>query len=186
MKPIVAFILFKLLNFIFLRKSNFTKYLDSLTDDELKEELDKLYSKYKSVKDYYAMELGNVDDRKKLLDRAKNGIGRLYERRKTRSRLSKVNTILKEISLISIFDHELAKVYIHHVECATSHINYYGLRREADANHLATSFKKSVDLITSSQTKEDNAPRLEKVLERLHRFYSLTNELGEYMDENLI
>lgn len=154
--------------------------------EELKEELDKLYTKYKPIKDYYTMELGDVEDRKKLLDRAKKGIERLYERRKTRSRLSKVNNILKEITLISIFDHELADVYIHHVECATSHINYFGLRRDADANHLATSFKKAVDLITSSQTKEDNGPRLEKVLERLHRFYALVNELREYMDENLV
>ena len=169
-----------------MRKTSFTKFLDSLTEEELKEELDKLYTKYKSIKDYYAMELGNVEDRKKLLEKAKKSIERLYERRKTRSRLSKVNNILKEISLISIFDHELADVYIHHVECATSHINYFGLRREADANHLATSFKKSVDLITSSQTKEENGPRLEKVLDKLHRFYALTNELGEYLDENLV
>jgi len=157
-----------------------------MSEEELKEELDKLYTKYKPVKEYYTMELGEVDDRKKLLDRAKKGIERLYERRKTRSRLSKVNNILKEISLISIFDHELADVYIHHVESATSHINYYGLKRDADANHLASSFMKAVDLITSSQTKEDNGPRLEKVMEKLHRFYALSSELGEYFDENLV
>ena len=169
-----------------MRKTSFTKFLDSLSEEELREEMDKLYTKYKSIKEYYTMELGDVEDRKKLLDRAKKSIGRLYERRKTRSRLSKVNTILKEISMISIFDHELAEVFLHHVECATSHINYYGLRRDADANHLATSFKKAVDLVTSSQTKDDNGPRLEKVLDRLHRFYALTNELGEYLDENLV
>ena len=157
-----------------------------MSDEELREELDKLYTKYKPIKEYYTMELGNVDDRKKLLDRAKNTIGRLYERRKARSRLSKVNTILKDISLISIFDHELAEVYIHHVESATSHIDYYGLRKDADANHLAASFKKAVDLVTSSLTKEDNGPRLEKVLEKLQRYYALANELGEYLDENLV
>lgn len=132
------------------------------------------------------MELGEETDRKKLLDRAKKGIGRLYERRKTRSRLSKVNNILKDIALISIFDHELADVYIHHVECAARHIDYYGLRRDADANHLATSFKKAVDLVTSSQTKDQNGPRLEKALAMLHSYYALSHELGEYIDENLI
>ena len=156
-----------------------------MNEDELREELDKLYSRYRDIKNYYTMELGEKDDRKKLLDKAKNSIERLYERRKTRSRLSKVNAILKDISSISIFDHELADVYIHHVECATDHINYYGLRREADANHLASSFRKSVDLILRSQTQEDNVPRLEKCLERLHRFYALVNELGEYLDSQL-
>ena len=156
-----------------------------MNEEELREELDKLYSRYRDIKNYYTMELGEKDDRKKLLDKAKNSIERLYERRKTRSRLSKVNTLLKDISSISIFDHELADVYIHHVECATDHINYYGLRREADANHLASSFRKSVDLILRSQTQEDNVPRLEKCLERLHRFYALVNELGEYLDAQL-
>jgi len=169
-----------------LRKTSFTKFLQSLDEDELRAELDKLYSKYKSVKEYYIMELGGEADRKKLLDKAKNSIERLYERRKTRSRLSKVNAILKDIAAISIFDHELADVYIHHVECATSHINYYGLRRDADANHLATSFKKAVDLVTSSQTKEQNAPRLEHCLDQLHEFYWLISELGYYLDENLV
>lgn len=169
-----------------MRKTNFTKFLASLDEDELKAELDKLYSKYKPIKDYYTMELGDVEDRKKLLDRAKKSIGKLYERRKTRSRLSKVNNILKEISLISIFDHELADVYIHHVECATSHINFYGLRRDADANHLVTSFKKAVDLVTSSQTKEDNGPRLEEVIDGLRGYYYLENVLNSYMVENMI
>ena len=168
-----------------MRKTAFTKFINSLNEDELREELDKLYSRYRDIKNYYTMELGEKDDRKKLLDKAKNSIERLYERRKTRSRLSKVNAILKDISSISIFDHELADVYIHHVECATDHINYYGLRREADANHLASSFRKSVDLILRSQTQEDNVPRLEKCLERLHRFYALVNELGEYLDSQL-
>ncbi len=169
-----------------MRKTSFTKFLDSLTEEELKDELDKLYTKYKPIKDYYTMELGAVVDRKKLLDRAKKGIERLYERRKTRSRISKVNNILKEMSIISIFDHELADVYIHHVECATDHINYFGLKREADGNHLMASFKKAVDLITSSQTKKDNGPRLEKLLDRLHRFYALNRDLRSYLDENLI
>ena len=168
-----------------MRKTEFTKFINSLNEDELREELDKLYSRYRDIKNYYTMELGGIEDRKKLLEKAKKSIERLYERRKTRSRLSKVNAILKEISAISIFDHELADVYIYHVECATDHINYFGLRRDADASHLATSFKKSVDLIIRSQTKEENAPRLEKCVERLHRFFALRSELDNYLDEHL-
>lgn len=157
-----------------------------MNEEELREELDKLYTKYKPIKEYYNMELGTTDDRKKLLDRAKNAISKLYVRRKTRSRLSKVNAILKDISLISIFDHELADVYLHHAEAATNHINYYGLLRDADGNHLINSFKKSVDLVTSSQTAEDNGPRLESIVDKLHYFYGLNKELKEYMHENLI
>jgi len=169
-----------------LRKSNFTKYVNSLTEEELRAELDKIYTKYKPIKEYYTMELGDEADRKKLLTKAKKSISKLYERRKTRSRLSKVNTILKEISLISIFDHELADVYIHHVEEATEHANYFGLWRDADANHLLKSFREAVNLVTSSQTKEDNEPRLDSIIAKLHRFTYLVNEMYEYMEDELI
>jgi len=169
-----------------LRKTNFTKFINSLDEEELREELDKLYTKYKSIKEFYTMELGSDDDRKKLLTKAKNGIGKLYERFRTRSRLSKTNNILKEFEVISIFDHELADLYIHHVECAAQHINYYGWGRDADLNHLAKSFKKAVDLVTASQSKDQYAPRLEKVIDNLHNMRWFVDGLAIYMDDNLI
>ena len=169
-----------------MRKTNFTKFINSLTDEELREEMDKLFTKYKSIKEYYSMELGSDEDRKKLLDKAKNGIGKLYERFRTRSRLTKVNNILKDISAISIFDHELADVYIHHVEAATDHLNYYGWARDAEYNHLEKSFFKAVDLVTSSQSKDQFEERLIEVLNKLAKYTYFVDELEIYFDDNLV
>jgi hypothetical protein len=169
-----------------LRKTNFTKFINSLTDEELREEMDKLFTKYKSIKEYYSMELGSDEDRKKLLDKSKNGIGKLYERFRTRSRLTKVNNILKDISAISIFDHELADVYIHHVEVATDHLNYYGWARDAEYNHLEKSFFKAVDLVTSSQSRDQFEGRLNDVLNKLKNYTNFVDELEIYFDDNLV
>jgi hypothetical protein len=169
-----------------LRKTNFTKFIDSLTEEELREEMDKLFTKYKSVKEYYSMELGSDDDRKKLLDKAKNGIGKLYEKFRARSRLTKINNILKEISAISIFDHELADVYIHHVEAATNHLIYFGWARDADYNHLEKSFFKAVDLVTSSQSKDQFDDRLKDILNKLNKYTYFVDELEIYYDDNLV
>jgi len=169
-----------------LRKTNFIKFINSLTEDELREEMDKLFTKYKPIKAYYTMELGSDDDRKKLLDKAKNSIGKLYERWRTRSRLSKVNNILKEISAISIFDHELADVYMHHVEVATIHLSYYGWSKDADFNHLEKSFFRAVDLVTSSQSKDQFENRFTAVLYKLRRYTYFVDELQIYYDDNLI
>jgi len=168
-----------------LRKTNFTKFINSLTDEELRGEMDKLYTKYKPIKEYYTMELGSDDDRKKLLDKAKNGIIKLYERFRTRSRITKVNNILKGISAISIFDHELADVYITHVEAATYHLNYFGWAKDADYNHLEKSFFKSVDLVTSSQSKDQFEGRLLEILQRLSKHRNFVSELQIYYDDNL-
>lgn len=169
-----------------MRKTNFTKFINSLTEEELREEMDKLFTKYKPVKEYYSMELGSDDDRKKLLDRAKNGIGKLYEKFRTRSRLTKVNSILKELSAISIFDYELADVYIHHIEAATNHLNYYGWARDADYNHLEKSFFKAVDLVTSSQSKDQFDDRFKDVLSKLKNYTHFVDELEIYYEDNLV
>lgn len=169
-----------------MRKTNFIKFIDSLSDEELREEMDKLFTKYKSIKEYYTMELGSDDDRKKLLDKAKNGISKLYEKFRTRSRLTKVNTILKDISSISIFDHELADVYITHVEVATNHLNYFGWARDADYNHLEKSFFKAVDLVTSSQSQDQFDGRLKDVLKKLQKYTYFVDELEIYYDDNLV
>jgi hypothetical protein len=168
-----------------LRKSNFTKFIDSLSDEELREEMDKLFTKYKSIKEYYTMELGSEDDRKKLLDKAKNGIRKLYEKFRTRSRLTKVNNILKDMSAISIFDHELADVYITHVEAATNHLNYFGWARDADYNHLEKSFFRAVDLVTSSQSQDQLGGRLKDILKKLQKYTYFVDELEIYYDDNL-
>lgn len=169
-----------------MRKTDFTKFTNSLTEDELREELDKLYTKYKPIKEYYTMELGSAADRKKLLDKAKNSIGKLYERLRTRSRLSKVNTILKEIGMISIFDHELADVYLHHAEAVTQHLNYFGWVKDADLVHLEKSFKAAVDLVTSSQTRDQYETRLRDIIDSLHNFSYFVDELEIYLDDNLV
>lgn len=169
-----------------MRKTNFTKFVNSLSEEELREELDKLYTKYKPIKEYYTMELGSDDDRKKLLDKAKNGIDKLYERFRTRSRLTKVNNILKNISMISIFDHELADVYINHVEAATHHLLYFGWAREADFNHLEKSWNKAIDLVTSSQSKDQFDDRLQSVLKQLKNYRTFVLDLEVYYDDNLV
>lgn len=169
-----------------MRKTNFTKFINSLSEDELREEMDKLFTKYKPIKEYYTMELGSDDDRKKLLDKAKKGIIKLYERFRTRSRITKVNNILKDISAISIFDHELADVYMTHVEAATYHLNYFSWAKDADYNHLEKSFFRTVDLVTSSQSKDQFESRLQEVLSRLQKHKYFVTELEIYYDDNLL
>lgn len=168
-----------------MRKTKFVKFLNELDVEELKEELTKLYGKSTFVKNYYAMELGDVDDRKALFDKAKKKISNLYSRRKTRSRISKVNTLLKDIAAISIFEHELADLYLHHAEVAADHINYYGWPRDPDLNHLKTSFEKAVDHISSSQSKDTYQDRVEEVIEKLYEYDFFMSMLSDYKKDNL-
>ncbi len=157
-----------------------------MDEDELRKELEMLYSRYKDIKAYYNMELGSIEDRKKLIDSAKKKITNLYKKRKARSRISKTNTILQDITQISIFDHELVGVYIHYLECASDNIYYYGMRNEAQGKQVYRNFTTAVDLVISSQTQSKNIPKLQSVIRKLTDHYTLWSELSTYYDENLI
>ena len=90
------------------------------------------------------------------------------------------------MDLISIFDHELAGLYIHHAEEATSHINYYGWTKDAAFNHLVKSYKVAVDLVTTSQSQDQYLDRLLEIIRKLHAHSYVQDELQMYFDENLV
>ncbi|MEE9438732.1 MAG: DUF6155 family protein [Saprospiraceae bacterium] len=168
-----------------MRKTTFTKFINSLSEEELKSELDKIYTKYKSVKEFYTMELGESKDRMLLLDKAKKKIAKLYDRRRARSRVSKTNVIIKEMVTISIFDHELADVYLTHAEVAAIHVRDYRNPKDAEVNTLVKSFKTSINLALSSGSFEDFRPRFEKIFESLYGFYWIVEEL-EFIYDDMI
>lgn len=153
--------------------------------EELQAELSKMYAKSKFVKHYYTMELGDESDRKAIFDKAKKKIESLYKRRKTRSRISKVNAILKDTAAVSIFEHEMADLYLFHAEIATDHLNYFGWPKDPDLNHLKNSFEKAVDLISSSQTKLSYQERVENVIDNLDEYGYIMQLLLDYKNENL-
>jgi len=162
-----------------MRKAVFTKFLDSLTQDELKEELNKLYTKYAEVKNFYTMELGTDSDRKNIFDKAKKKITTLYNRYRAKARVSKSKEILKGLESISIFDHELADAYLHHAESAVEHLVYYDRYRNADLNVIVFSFTKAVNLIAVSKTYVQFEDRLDKIIHSLHHIPFLQQELDK-------
>ena len=57
-------------------RSEFTKYINSLSKEEAREEIKLLYSKFKEVNKYYSLELGSNEDREKLYKKTKKEISK--------------------------------------------------------------------------------------------------------------
>lgn len=165
-----------------MRISTFKKFLDSLSEESLKQELLDLYTKNKEVKTYYLMELGTEEDRKKIYDRAKKAIQSKFKtksyRKPKRPRISKVNAILKDLHSLSIFKDEMADLYLYNCEVALHFMEEYYYYSEPVVNNIYKSFEAACKLIQADMTED----HFEK---RCNHIVDLAYDLNEYLGEAL-
>ena len=147
-----------------MKKTEFTKYLKHLDEDELREELLKVYTRFPRVKNYYTIELGTAEDRTKIFDKAKTKIRQIYSKRRARSRISKMNELFKEMTLISIFEHELADLHLYLVERAVECLYLYGYYKQADLNSIKKHYNTALEKAKADQSEEQLQKRARNVL----------------------
>ena len=63
-----------------MRKSTFIKFLKEAPEEDLRTELETLYSKFPDVKEHYIMELGSEEDRQKVIEKVKKKLRGMYDR----------------------------------------------------------------------------------------------------------
>lgn len=146
-----------------MRRSSFNKYIVELSEDELKEELLKLFDKIPEVKLFYKMDLGSDKDRKKIYDKAKKDIAKKYVtksyRRPRRPRIQKVNKILSELKKSSILSFELIDIYLFTSETALAFNKEYQFYSDVLTNNICLCFEKAMLLIKENRMEEDYKER---------------------------
>jgi hypothetical protein len=150
-----------------MRKTDYSKFINSISHDELKEEMEMLYEKYKDVKKHYTMELGTEKDRMAIFNSAKKTITKSYSRRGYRPKspkLMKLNNTIKELESISIFDHELIDFYLFNIETALTFNKEYGYYSEPFENFVERNFIKTLDKIEAAALITDFEDRLLKLV----------------------
>ena len=97
-----------------MNKTAFKKHIDQLDPEDLKEELMILFTKIKGVKEYYLMELGDDNQRKRVYDKAKKDISSKYAtksfKRPRRPRIQKVKNIIRDLEKESVLPFEMIEV----------------------------------------------------------------------------
>jgi hypothetical protein len=165
-----------------LRLSTFKKFIESLSEEELRSELLKLYSDNNDVKRHYLMELGSESDRKKVFDKAKKDIASKFKtrsfRKPKRPRISKVNAILKEMNDISIFKDEMAALYLYTCEIALDFMEDYYFYSEPVVNNVFKSFQAACELIQADMAEEAFSQRCETLIDKA---FDVNEYLGQAM-----
>ncbi len=149
-----------------MSRSAFTKFINTLEEEDLRKELTSLYSKIDSVKKHYAMELGKDTDRKKIYDRAKKDVyNLLYVRGKPRRRprIQKIKVLLKDLAKFSVFQHELADLYLYAAEQQMAFLQRRPSTTQATYNNCVDNFSKACDIINQLVLHESFEKRCEEL-----------------------
>jgi len=151
-----------------MRAPAFTKYLNSLSPEELQNELKMLYSKIPAVKEFYKMELGDEKARASLYKKVKAEIKSRYAtksyRRPRKPRIQKVNKLLKEIKAKSVFSHELVDIYVYDLEQCIALADEYNLFTKVMQNHIDQVFTKTIRIIQSDRLEDMFADRIKEIV----------------------
>lgn len=165
-----------------MRLSTFKKFIESLSEEELRSELSTLYSENSDVKRHYLMELGTEADRKKIFDRAKKEIAAKFAtrsfRKPKRPRISKVNALLKELDNISIFKDEMADLYLYNCQVGLEFMEHYYFYSEPVVNNIYKSFESACLLIQADMIEEAFSDRCKNLIDKA---FDVNDHLGQAM-----
>jgi hypothetical protein len=169
-----------------MQKSTFKKYIKSLNEDELREEIDRLFSKIPEVKHYYTLELGSDADRKRIYDKVKRGLESKYRtksfRRPRRPRIAKINAILREVEKHALYTFELGDVFLYNVECATAFANKYYFESDPLTNVILKSYEKGCLYIRDALMEDEFEDRLKEVIVNMKRYPNIAISMEQLYD----
>jgi hypothetical protein len=112
-------------------KNDLKKHLLTLTEEQLRQEVLRLYDKISSVKTYYQAELGNSEDHQALLKQYQAKISKLLNisSRRSRPKVTDAWALVKEFGKICFFPHlqaELMLFQLETMECLSRQEGYLG------------------------------------------------------------
>lgn len=148
--------------------TDFKKYLASLDEAALREELQKLFKKLPQVQEFYAHELLSDKDRKAMLEEYKKKIESQFWTRGGNPRSpsnAEIRKLLTRFEKVSVFPSEYIELLLYRVEVATKFANEFGGMPDADYEASYNAFKKAVELMNEHKLVEHFRHRCEELFE---------------------
>ena len=147
-------------------KKEFTKYINELSKEELIKELDKLYSKFKNVQDYYSMEL--TEDTSAVLNKYKEALKKEYFPNTKfgigEGRASIARKIISEFTKIKVFDADLIDLMLYRVELCVEYAKSVGDVNEQFYVSTENAFLSVVKLIGKNKLQNQFTFRCKQIL----------------------
>ena len=149
-----------------MSKRALTKYLQELPKEELENQVLDLYSRFKSVKDYYNFVFNPKEDQ--LLEEAKLKIANEYfpvKRKKARARRSVAQKYIKQFMLLEMDPSLIADLMLFNLETAQRFNAMKRINQDAFYKSMFNSFQELVQFSESNGLKEICRKRIDQILE---------------------
>jgi hypothetical protein len=167
----------------------FRKYLKELEEDELRQELEKLYRQLPLVKEYYQFELSQ--DHAGLVISYKQKIERHYfptsGRQPKRPKAAKMRDLINQFRQLSPFTYDVADLLLYQTETMVRFANDRGYISRGFSQTLVSRYKEALVLITKEDHKADFSSRAQKIMQeaRKLRRWNTYDDLVELYIEHI-
>lgn len=166
-----------------MRLSSFKKFVNALGEEELREELLRVYTSLDEVKRFYKMDMGSEKDRERIFAKAKNEIAKKYltksYRKPRRPRIQKVNKILSDTRKSTILDYEMIDIYLFTCETALNFMDEYDFFSDVLVNNICGTFAKANNLIKENLMEDDFAERIAAIRTKAKISREVRNRIAE-------
>ena len=153
-----------------ISKKQLRKYLLQLSNEELANEVEKLFQKFKPVQEYYSLELGG--DSSALLNNYKKKLEKVFSVKGNfiNPSMAEANKIIKEFSKVSIHAVDTIDLMLYKIELSKSLFEEFGQDGlDSVANSFGSTYAKIIALIHENQLED--------------YFRKRCNEIEDYADE---
>lgn len=164
----------------------FKKLINEMSENDLREELLKLYTKLPLVKDFYNQDLMTEEERQVVLKSYKDKIYKQFWTPKGNPKQPnnlQLRTLVAEFEKIAVFPYDVIDLLIYRVETTTDHANDFGGTGDANYNSAITMFKKATKLIKDNNLKSYFEDRCKTIFEADNLDYWYIEELEDLYEE---
>ncbi len=165
-------------------KRDFNKYLNHLTEEELREELQRLYARFPVLREYYQMEL---TDPKKVVDKYKAALRKSFFPARGRGKRgrSQSRKLIKKFAEVSIHPRDLVELHFYRAELMAEYINAMRIDSEAYHDSTVKAFEEACAMADAEVLLDyfgDGARQLAELFEaqRRDRRYSFQSTYRQY------
>lgn len=152
-----------------LTTKQLTQRLERLEKEELVQELLKICTRFREVKQYCQMEFGDPAHQEALLSAAKLKIHKHFfparnTRRRHRARTSRLRKWVADFRKIAVFPHHIADLQLYWPELAVQYLEQGGYVKDTFFQPTATIFAETMAMIAENDLLEYFRPRIEATL----------------------
>ena len=165
-------------------KRIFIKFINTLDEQDLAKELQKLYTKFPEVKKYYEMELSPTTD--KVVEQYKAKIKKGYFKPNGnfgRAKSSVSRKVIAEFKKIAIHQSDVVELWVYRTELMAKYVVERDYYSETFAGSLISSFETCCKMIVKERLESEFEPRCKEIVVLTHELWGLPDELQRVYEE---